>query len=121
MSLWMLLLIVLLTVTAVVFFSFSMSATDPRAKRRYRIIATIALVAAVGLVVMGVLRGRKVVKKGKRVRFENNDEFNNDEFNNDLNNDNFNDDFFDDFDDLPRPGIDKSVPATADATALLSV
>ena len=43
MSLWMLLLIVLLTVTAVVFFSFSMSATDPRAKRRYRIIATIAL------------------------------------------------------------------------------
>lgn len=119
MSLWMLLLIVLLTVTAVVFFSFSMSATDPRAKRRYRIIATIALVAAVGLVVMGVLRGRKVVKKGKRVRFEN--QFNNDEFNNDLNNDNFNDDFFDDFDDLPRPGIDKSVPATADATALLSV
>lgn len=127
MSLWMLLLIVLLTVTSVLFFSFSMSATvDSKNKKRYRIIATIALVAAVGLVILGVMRGRKAAavmpKRGKRVKFENN---NNNDFNN-YENDEFNfsnDEFLDDFDDLPRPpGIDKPGGAapTTDATALLA-
>lgn len=126
MSLWMLLLIVLLTVTAVLFFAKTFTtADDPKAKRRYRIIGTIALVAAVGLVVLGVLRGRSaaaasalvVTKKGgKRVKLENNEDFTN-EF--------AADEFLDDFDDLPMPsgikGVDKpgSAPAT-DSTVLLS-
>ncbi len=122
MSLWMLLLIVLLTVTAVVFFSMSISSQDARLKKRYRMIATVALVAAVGIVVMGVLRGRKsaqpvLTKRGKRVKFIAEDT-NTDDFNN---NNDFNDEFMDDFDDLPRPpGIIPEKPAVVDSTALLA-
>lgn len=112
MSLWMLLLIVLLAVTSVVFFNHAINATDPKAKNRSKIIATVALVAVVGIIVMGVLRGRRataasavVTKKGKRVKFVAEDLNLNDEFNtNELDNNEFNnDEFLGDFDDLPRP------------------
>lgn len=62
MSLWFLLLILFLAVTAVVFFVLGKSATTATVKRTRYTVAGLALAATVALVVVGALRGRRNLK-----------------------------------------------------------
>ncbi len=64
MSLWFMLLVLLLAVTAVIFFSMGKSATDASAKRNRYVVAALAAAATVAIVVVGTLRGRRRAFKG---------------------------------------------------------
>lgn len=58
MSLWMLLLVILLTAASVGCYSFGVNAEDPATRRKYYIIAAVLAAALVALVVYGVVRGK---------------------------------------------------------------